>query len=37
MESLGEALWEAQRSGRAPDEGRYLELVRRRLNSTATR
>ena len=37
MESLAEALWEAQRSGRAPDEGRYLELVRRRLNSTATR
>jgi Domain of unknown function (DUF1841) len=35
MESLAETLWEAQRSGRAPDEGRYLELARGRLNSTA--
>jgi hypothetical protein len=37
MESLAEALWEAQRSGRAPDEGRYLELARRRLSSLAAR
>jgi hypothetical protein len=37
MESLAEALWEAQRSGRGPDEGRYLELARRRLSSIATR
>ena len=29
MECLGETLWEAQRSGTAPDEGRYLTLVRR--------
>ena len=35
MESLGETLWEAQRSGRAPDEGRYLELARGRLKSAA--
>ncbi|HEX4151085.1 MAG TPA: DUF1841 family protein [Steroidobacteraceae bacterium] len=31
MESLAETLWEAQRSGRAPDESRYLELARLRL------
>jgi len=31
MEALGEALWQAQRSGRAPDEGQYLALARRRL------
>ena len=37
MESLAETLWEAQRSGRAPDEGRYLELVRRRLSSLGAR
>jgi hypothetical protein len=36
MESLGETLWEAQRAGRAPDEGRYLELARRRLTAAAT-
>lgn len=30
MESLGEALWEAQRSGQAPDEQRYLVAVRKR-------
>ena len=35
MESLAETLWEAQRSGRAPDEGRYLELARGRLRSAA--
>ncbi len=37
MESLAETLWEAQRSGRAPDQGRYLELARRRLSSSAPR
>jgi hypothetical protein len=37
MESLAETLWEAQRSGRGPDEGRYLELARRRLSSIAAR
>ena len=29
LECLGEALWEAQRRGGAPDEGAYLECVRR--------
>src|SRR5215469_16130448 len=28
IEPLAEALWEAQRSGRAPDEGAYLEQLR---------
>ena len=28
LERLGETLWEAQRSGRAPDEQRYLERLR---------
>jgi hypothetical protein len=37
MESLAETLWEAQRSGRAPDEGRYLELARHRLSSLTAR
>ncbi len=31
MEALGEALWESQRDGRPPDEGRYLALARRQL------
>jgi hypothetical protein len=31
MEALGEALWQAQRSGVAPDEKQYLELARNRL------
>jgi hypothetical protein len=31
MEALGEALWQAQRAGRAPDETQYLNLVRERL------
>ena len=35
MESLAEALWQAQRGGRAPDEIRYLELAKRRLASAA--
>jgi len=29
MECLGQALWEAQRAGRAPDEVAYLECLRR--------
>jgi len=29
IECLGEALWQAQRSGRAPDESAYLEALRR--------
>lgn len=33
MESLAETLWEAGRGGRAPDEGRYLELARHRLQA----
>jgi hypothetical protein len=33
MEALGETLWQAQRAGRAPDEGYYLALVRRRLET----
>ena len=28
MEALGETLWQAQRSGLAPDEARYLSLAR---------
>ena len=32
MEALGEALWQAQRAGRAPDEAQYLRLARERLN-----
>ena len=31
MEALAEALWEAQRAGKPPDEGAYLALARRRL------
>jgi hypothetical protein len=37
MESLAETLWEAQRSGRPPDEARYLELARSRSASAAPR
>ena len=29
IECLAEAMWDAQRSGRPPDEGKYLESVRR--------
>ena len=29
LEALGETLWEAARSGRAPDESAYLERLRR--------
>lgn len=32
MQALGEALWDAQRAGRAPDERQYLALGRRRLD-----
>jgi hypothetical protein len=31
MELLGQTLWEAQRGGRAPDEQRYIEALRRLL------
>jgi Domain of unknown function (DUF1841) len=31
MEALGETLWQAQRSGRAPDEMQYLALAKGRL------
>ena len=34
MEALGETLWQAQRTGRPPDEGSYLALARRRLESS---
>jgi len=34
MEALVQALWEAQRAGRAPDEGHYLALARARLSAT---
>jgi Domain of unknown function (DUF1841) len=33
MEALGEALWQAQRAGKPPDEGHYLALARRRLET----
>jgi hypothetical protein len=28
MECLGQALWEAQRKGQAPDEAAYLECLK---------
>jgi Domain of unknown function (DUF1841) len=31
MEALGQTLWEAQKSGRQPDERHYLALARQRL------
>jgi hypothetical protein len=31
MEALAEELWTAQHDGRAPDEGQYLALARKRL------
>ena len=31
MEALAETLWQAQRAGTPPDEGRYLTLARHRL------
>jgi Domain of unknown function (DUF1841) len=33
MQALGEALWDAQRAGQAPDERQYLALARRRLDT----
>ena len=35
MEALAETLREAQLAGRAPDEGHYLEVARRRLSTSA--
>jgi hypothetical protein len=35
MECLGRMLWEAQRSGRAPDGDAYVECVRRRAGRRA--
>jgi hypothetical protein len=35
MEALGEALWQAQRAGKPPDEGYYLALARRRLETSS--
>jgi hypothetical protein len=34
MEALGETLWQAQRSGRPPDESHYLALARRHLEAS---
>jgi len=34
MEALGEALWQAQRAGRPPDEGYYLAAARRHLEAS---
>jgi hypothetical protein len=34
MECLGLSLWEAQRSGRLPDEQAYLDCLRRLLDAT---
>lgn len=33
LEKLGEALWQGQRTGRAPDESAYLESLRRLLGA----
>jgi uncharacterized protein DUF1841 len=37
MEALADTLWEAQHGGRTPDEGRYLDLARRRLDALTGR
>jgi hypothetical protein len=37
MDALAEALWEAQRAGRAPDEQHYLALVRKHLGALGAR
>jgi hypothetical protein len=37
MEALGETLWQAQRTGRPPDEGEYLTLARRGLENSRRR
>ena len=34
LECLGETVWEAQRTGRAPDEAAYLECLARKAGST---
>jgi hypothetical protein len=34
MESLGEVIWEAQRSGAPPDTEQYLESMKRRLGNS---
>jgi hypothetical protein len=34
MEALSETLWQAQRTGRTPDEGYYLALARRHLEAS---
>ena len=36
MQCLGEALWEAQQAGTPPDEGRYLECVKRQAGGVKT-
>jgi hypothetical protein len=36
VDCLAEALWTAQREGRAPDEAAYLELIRERLRRMAS-
>jgi hypothetical protein len=33
MEALAETLWQAQRAGKPPNEGQYLNLARERLTS----
>jgi Domain of unknown function (DUF1841) len=35
MESLGEVIWEAQRSGTAPDTDKYLDSMKRRLGKAS--
>jgi len=37
MQALGETLWEAERSGAAPDERHYIELARRSLGRASAR
>lgn len=37
IECLGEALWQAQRAGRVPDEAAYLESLRRRAQPARAR
>jgi Domain of unknown function (DUF1841) len=37
MDALGEVLWQAQRDGRPPDEGQYLTLARRHLDTSDKR
>lgn len=37
MEPLGEAMWEAQRAGREPDQARYVDAVRRLVRDSTGR